>query len=157
MLVSSAILKEKERLGVVASVFLILRRNNEIFLMRRANTGYEDGCYSLIAGHLERMESLAEAMAREAREEAGIDINIRNLKLVHVGNRTKVSSKQDQERLDFYFMVDQWSGELKNVESNKCDDMRWFPIDSLPKNMIKFVRLAISKSLHGEHYSEFEA
>lgn len=156
MSVSPVILKRKEKLGIIASVFLILKKNNEIFLMRRANTGYEDGCYSLISGHLERMESLAEAMVREAREETGIDINICNLKLVHVGNRTKVSPKQDQERIDFYFMVDQWSGEPENIESNKCDDMRWFPLDDLPSNMIKFVRLAISKSLHGEHYSEFE-
>lgn len=156
MSVSPAIPKERERLRVVASVFLILRKDNEILLLRRAHTGYKDGYYSLIAGHLERMESLAEAMVREAQEETGIDIDIHNLKLVHVGNRTKVDPKQDQERIDFYFTADQWSGEPKNVESGKCDDVRWFPLDNLPLNIIKFVRLAIVKSLRGERYSEFE-
>jgi len=117
-------LREKERLKIVAPVFLILKNNNRILLLRRANAGYRDGYYSLIAGRLERGESLAEAMVREAQEETGININIHNLTLVHVGNRTKVDPKQDQERIDFYFTVDQWSGEPKNVESDKCGDMR---------------------------------
>jgi 8-oxo-dGTP pyrophosphatase MutT (NUDIX family) len=64
----------KERFKLIPAVYLILRRNDEVLLLRRANTGYQDGKYSLIAGHLDGDELATEGMIREAKEEAGIVI-----------------------------------------------------------------------------------
>ena len=54
------------------SVHLLLVRTGRILLLRRYNTGYEDGNYSLVAGHIEGGEELKAAMIREAREESGV-------------------------------------------------------------------------------------
>ena len=59
-----------ERFKLVVAVHLILIENGKILLLRRYNTGYEDGNYSLVAGHIDGNESVIQAMQREALEEA---------------------------------------------------------------------------------------
>src|SRR4051812_27606999 len=59
---------------MVVAVHLFLLRDDQVLLLRRQNTGYEDGNYSVIAGHVEGGEEIKAAMIREAREEAGITL-----------------------------------------------------------------------------------
>ncbi len=129
---------------------MLFRRGNEILLARRANTGYEDGKYGLVAGHLEAHESITHSGVREAREEAGVSIDPKDLQLKVVMHR-----RQADERMDFFFEPKKWNGEPKNMEPNKCDDMQWFPIDKLPENTIPYIRQAIECYQKGIFYSEF--
>ena len=66
-------------------------------MLRRFNTGYEDGNYSVIAGYLEGNETVIAAMIREAREEAGISIAAEDLRVVGVMHRFSI-----HERIDFF-------------------------------------------------------
>ena len=61
-----------ERIKLLVAVHLILIENNKILLQRRYNTGYEDGNYGFVSGHIDGGESVIHAMKREAMEEAGI-------------------------------------------------------------------------------------
>jgi 8-oxo-dGTP diphosphatase len=143
-----------DRFKLIPAVYLLLRRDNEILLLRRANTGYQDGNYSLIAGHLDGDELAAEATARETKKEAGISIEPSRLKFVHLAHRL-TRDQPGQERLDMFFETDQWEGEVRNAEPEKCDDLSWFPIDALPNNMLPLIRLVINDIKNGKQYSEY--
>ncbi len=105
----------KEHFRPYAAVYLIFVRDGKILMSRRANTGYQDGMYSLVAGHIDGNETLRTAAIREAKEEAGVEIKPENLELKIVMHRL-----HDREYLDFFFAVKKWDGELKNMEPEIC-------------------------------------
>src|SRR5437868_84124 len=107
---------------IVAS-HLVLRRSDSLLLMRRYRTGWGDGKYSVIAGHVEPGESPIEAMLREAWEEAGIRIEVENLEFAHVMHRRKANG---EEKVDMWFSCERWEGIPHNAEPHKCDDLAWF-------------------------------
>ncbi len=77
-----------ERNKSVPAVYMILEKDNKILLGRRQNTGYYDGWYGLPAGHIEVKELPMIAGVREAKEELGIDLDIKDLQFVHAEYRT---------------------------------------------------------------------
>jgi 8-oxo-dGTP pyrophosphatase MutT (NUDIX family) len=129
----------KERFKMIIAVHLFLLNNNKILLQKRCNTGYEDGNYSVIAGHVEGNEKLTTAMIREAQEETGILIKENALEFIGV---IHLYSK-DGEWLDFFFKCQNWQNEIVNAEPHKCSELKWFKINSLPQNTVSYVRKAI--------------
>lgn len=144
----------KDRFKLIPAVYLLLRQDNEVLLLRRANTGYQDGKYSLIAGHLDGDELGTEGMIREAKEEAGITVSSKDLKLVHTAHRLG-RGQNGQERIDLFFETTKWQGEIKNAEPEKCDDLSWFSVESLPEQMLPFIRLVIEDIETDVRYSEY--
>ena len=132
------------------AVHVFLTRADEILLLRRFNTGYEDGNYSVVAGHVEAGETVTQAAIREAREEAGIEMDPAGLRLRHVMHR-----RGDDERVDFFVVVERWVGEPRNCEPAKCDELSWHALAALPDNTIPYVRHAIACWRAGRLYSEF--
>ena len=120
------------------AVHLLLVKDSRVLLLKRYNTGYEDGNYSVVAGHIEGGEELKAAMIREAREEAGIELCRSNLAIVGV-----MHLKTDREYISFFLKASVWSGEITNMEPDKCDDLRWFDIGDLPDNTIPYIKRAI--------------
>lgn len=127
-----------ERFRTPVAVHLFLVRDDTILLLRRFNTGYEDGNYSVVAGHLDGDETILAAISREAMEEAGIRLDPIATEIVGVMHR-----RSNDERIDFFVLSTSWTGEVTNREPDKCDDLRWFPLDNLPPNVIPYVRTAI--------------
>lgn len=144
----------KERFKLIPAVYLLLRRDNDILLLRRANTGYQDGKYGVVAGHLDGDELATDGIVREAKEEAGIVVSAKDLQLVHTCHRL-TRNQVGQERLDLFFEATKWQGEVTNAEPEKCDDLSWFPVDKLPDNMLPLVKHVINDVRRGVHYSEY--
>ncbi len=139
-----------KRFTMIGSSYLFLFDKNSILLSRRFNTGYEDGKYSVPAGHVEDGETLIQCLLREVNEEIGVDLDPASITLVHVMHR-----KQEDIRVDYFFTARIASGVVKNMEPAKCDDLSWFPLDRLPVNTIPYIRSAIGHAHSGKIYSEF--
>jgi 8-oxo-dGTP diphosphatase len=144
----------KKRFKLIPAVYLLLRRDDKVLLLRRANTGYQDGNYSLIAGHLDGDELATEGMIREAKEEAGIIIAKKDLKFVHLAHRL-TRNQVGQERLDLFFECRAWEGEVTNMEPAKCDELAWHTITELPSDTLMLIRLVLADVGAGKSYSEY--
>ena len=136
------------RFPVAVHIFLL--RENHVLLLRRANTGYEDGNYSVVAGHLVGGESVTQAAIREAHEEVGIALRLPDLKVVGVMHRVS-----NEERIDFFLTATAWGGTLTNQEPGKCSELRWCALDALPANTIPYVRTALENFSRGVWFAEF--
>lgn len=134
---------------MIASAYLVLMRGDSVLLARRFQTGYEDGKYGLPAGHVEDNESLLENLVREVKEEVGLSINPATAVLVHVMHR-----KEKDIRMDFFFVVTNWEGEPKICETDKCDEIGWFPLSNLPENTIGYIQQALKSIQEEKNYSE---
>jgi 8-oxo-dGTP diphosphatase len=138
------------RFLVRSAVYLIPMKGNEILLLRRYNTGWMDGMYSLISGHLDGNEAISTAMMREAKEEACITIQKEHLIPASVLHR----KSKDQEYVDFFYVIKKWDGEMSIGEPNKCDDLSWFPIDKLPDNTLPYIKEVIENYKNRIAFSE---
>jgi len=138
------------RFMLKSAVHLFLLKGGEILLLRRYNTGYEDGNYSVPAGHLEGGETVKAAMIREAREEIGIEIALSDLEIVGVMHRLS-----NDERVDFFLAASSWQGEIENREPQRCDQLAWFSLEALPENLIPYVRQAIANYRRGRWFDSF--
>jgi 8-oxo-dGTP diphosphatase len=145
---------------VIPAVFLLLQRGNDVLLQRRFNTGFQDGNYTLISGHVDAGESPTQALSREAKEEAGITVNEKDLHFIQVLYRRgfdniKAEFNKDQtERVDFFFSTTRWSGEPHITEPDKCDDLQWFSLDNLPENIFPIVKTFLEELKNKNPYKE---
>jgi len=85
----------KERFKVVPAVYVIFQREGKVLLLKRANTGYMDGLYSLPAGHVDGDEPAVLAAVREAQEEVAVTLTRDSLRLAHVMHRQADPSDRD--------------------------------------------------------------
>lgn len=129
---------------------LVLAREGELLMLLRQNTGYMDGHWGLVAGHVDAGETFREAMAREAREEAGLSLTPDALHLTHIMHRNS-----DSERVSLFFTTEATTDEPRNMEPDKCAALVWQPRAALPDATIPYIRAALGHIAEGRQYSEF--
>ena len=135
------------------AVHLLLIKGNEVLLLRRYNTGYEDGNFSVIAGHADGGETVQTAMIREVAEEAGINISAEDIHIALVMHRR--IEQENAERIDYFLRCEKWQGEPVNLEPHKCDLLEWHNMDNLQENTITYVRFAIESYLQNRQFVSF--
>ncbi|MGE5375161.1 MAG: NUDIX domain-containing protein [Bacteroidota bacterium] len=132
------------------TVHLFFFHENQVLLIRRFNTGYADGQYSVPAGHLDGGETVIAAAAREALEEVGVHLKARDIEFSSVMHRL-----EDQERVDFFVNVHGWDREPFNAEPEKCDEIRWADVNRLPDNTIPYIKQALYNHRQKIRFDEF--
>jgi 8-oxo-dGTP pyrophosphatase MutT (NUDIX family) len=131
------------------AVYLLLKRGDEILLSLRQNTGYRDGNWSVVAGHVEEGESIVDAIIRETKEEADIVIKHDDLEVAHV-----MYYCDDYPYINFFITCERFSGEIRNAEPHKCGGLNFFRENDLPPNTVEAVKTAVENIKNGIFFSE---
>lgn len=126
----------------VAVHVVLARADGAIAMLRRANTGYADGCWTVPAGHVEFGEQLHDAAVRELAEETSVRLKPGDLEYALLQHKRDTDR---QERFDVFFTAtlppDQ---RAVNLERDKCDDLGFFPPNALPEPVVPYVRNALA-------------
>lgn len=144
----------KQRYRSLVAAFLLLEKgetSDSVLLGKRKNTGYRDGQYCTVAGHMEEGETAPDCIVREAKEEVGIIIKPEDISVVHVMHRNVPGLVY----FDFYCHCSRWTGEPRNAEPDKCSSIGWFSKTNLPNTLIDHVRVAFDYIQSGVPYSEY--
>ena len=136
----------------IPAAYVIVWSGSRILLSRRLNTGHMDGRYQLPAGHVEPGEMPAETAVRELKEEVGLAADVAALEFAHAAYREKHNDTGD--RLDVFFSLRQWTGEISNPEPHKSGGWEWHDVDRLPDDTIPFIRQILAAVQARCAYSE---
>jgi 8-oxo-dGTP diphosphatase len=129
---------------------LLLQKAGDILLLKQ--TKPNGGNYSLVGGTIEQEEFAVETLIRESWEEAGIKLSPDDIELVHVLH--KRSSKE--HRIVLYFRAYNFDGHPKSREKNKFENVEWWPLKELPRNLTATVRHVLKSYNSGIMYSELK-
>jgi len=133
----------------VCSNFVIMN-GNKVLLQKRKNTGYQDGMWALVGGHIEDRESVFQATKREAKEELGIDVELNDMEIVHC-----IQLKTNKDYIHYFVMIKKFKGIPKIIETDKADDLRYFDLNELPDNVAPSDRQGLEAINKGIRFSIF--
>ncbi|WP_233852577.1 NUDIX hydrolase [Paraburkholderia sp. HD33-4] len=137
--------------SVVDVNVLFLNGQGECLFIQRANTGFRDGQYALIAGHLEPGESIEECAIRESKEEAGVTVARGALEFKLVMRRDS-----DTNRISFFLACRSWQGEPSNMEPHKCSGFVCAKPDYPPAPIVDYVAAALAHIREGVMLADFK-
>lgn len=135
-----------------AYVGIILKKDNQVLLVKRINTDWASGYWNFPGGLLEENETLIAAAVREAQEEVGVTIAQADLQLVHV-MQTRKTETHNKEILGFYFFATRWQGTAINNEPNRHSEIGWFDLNELPLEITDHAQQALHGLQTGVYYS----
>lgn len=137
------------RYTIICAPHLLLIKNNKVLLGKRKNTGYADGYWHVPGGHMEPGENIVDALVREMKEEIAINIDRKGIELAHAvhDNKTK------EGRMQMFFTVQNWTGEIKNNEPHKCERLDWFSLNNLPIPIVSYTKQVIELVQKGKRFS----
>ena len=103
------------------AVIVLVRDGERVLLARKA--GWTPGRYALVAGFVDNGEALESAVAREVKEEVGVDVT----DITYVGSQNWPFPSQ----LMVGFVASYAGGEIA-IDPEELEDARWFPRTELP-------------------------
>jgi 8-oxo-dGTP pyrophosphatase MutT (NUDIX family) len=136
---------------LIVDVHLLLLRDGQVLLGRRANTGYGDGAYEPPSSRLDQRETIVEAAVRVAAAQAGIALDPAQVSLAHVMHDVSGAG-----RIAFFLTADGWAGPVGGPAPS-YSTLDWFPLDALPANMIDRARVAVRDFAAGGRFSTYPA
>lgn len=131
---------------LVGSVTVIIDNEFRILLQKRKATSY--GKWGLPGGLMELGESTEDTARREVLEETGLIIGKLNMIDVFSGsdNFLKVPNGDECYFVTIAYYTQDFKGEIK-IDTCESLDLKFFPINDLPDNIVKSHKVIINKFL----------
>jgi len=117
---------------------LLVDSSDRVLLTLRARPP-EAGCWSIVGGKVDFLETLEECAVREALEEVGVEINLVRLLCV----TDHCLPEEGQHWVSPAYLGRILAGYAHNCEPDKALEVRWFTLSQLPPNLTITARNAI--------------
>lgn len=142
----------RDRFVVVVHVLLLrdTSAGEEVFLLRRAGTGFMDGFYVPPGGHQHGGESVVQAARRECVEEAGVEPQ----SLAPLCVLPYRSGRH--QGINFVFRAGAGDGQPRQGEPDHSDHCAWFALDSLPQAAAPWLNDAVELKRTGTWFRELD-
>jgi len=121
---------------------LLLDPSDRVLLTLRKRAP-EAGCWSIVGGKVDFLENLEQCAVREVREEAGVEVEL--IRLLCVTDH--VLPEESQHWVAPAYLGRVVNGEVRNCEPDKTQEVKWFALAEVPKNLTMTARNAISAYL----------
>ncbi|MGY5776810.1 NUDIX domain-containing protein [Rhizobium sp. LEGMi135b] len=118
---------------------LAILRDGKLLLYRRLKAP-EAGCWSIIGGKVDHMESAARAAIREAEEESGLYIG----EIDYLCTQEVIIEADRQHWISLIYICKDFSGEPRLMEPDKLSDFGWFGRGDLPAQLSEFAKATIA-------------
>ncbi len=129
----------QDNLRPLVGVGVIIIKEGKILLGKRRNA-HGEGSWAPCGGHLEFGETVEQCAQRELTEEMGI-------KALSFRLSTWTSNVINKHRhyVSLFVFVEQFEGEPKLMEPDKCEGWTWFDLDTLPSPLFPTFKTFIEK------------
>jgi 8-oxo-dGTP diphosphatase len=142
-------LRDRPRIGLGV---IIVDQDGKILIGKRK--GSHAPYYSIPGGNLELGETFEEGSKREIKEETDLDIN--NPEVIAVTNNLATYRSEGLHYISIITLVNNFSGELKIMEPEKCAGWLWVDPKNLPIPHFEASQMAITCYLEKRFYKKFE-
>jgi len=116
---------------------LVTNDNNELLLIKKKINDY----WERPGGSVEVNELLEDCVVREVKEETNIKTKVVNFIMLE-----QLFFGADKKHwLSFCYHLKYVSGSINNNKPEKHDEVRWFKLAHLPKNLSPHAKIAIEK------------
>lgn len=131
---------------------IILNKEGRILIGKRIGSHAQK--YSIPGGRVEKGETFENAAFREIKEET--DLEIRNPRVVAVTNNLETYRNEGVHYISIIMLVDDFTGELKIMESNKCEKWLWCDLHQLPEPHFDASKRGVECYLEGVFYKKYD-
>ncbi|MBV9886704.1 MAG: NUDIX domain-containing protein [Acidobacteria bacterium] len=123
---------------VGAGVLLVDEHERVLLTLRKAAP--EAGCWSILGGKVDFLETVKDCAIREAYEEAGVRVAIERLLCI----TDHLLPAENQHWVSPSYLARIVEGDVYNREPHKSEVVQWFGLDELPENLTMTARNAIA-------------
>ena len=139
--------RPKVGLGII-----ILSRDGRVLIKKRK--GSLAPYYSIPGGNLEVGETFEAGAKREVKEETNLDIE--QPEVIAVTNNLRTFREEGTHYISIILLAKNFSGELKNLEPDKCEELLWVDPQELPQPHFDASEMGIKCYLENVCYKKFD-
>ena len=140
--------EERPRVGLGV---IIVNQDGKVLIGKRI--GSHAPYYSIPGGNLDLGETFEKGAAREIKEET--DLDIKKPEVIAVTNNLETYRGEGLHYISIIMLVQDFSGELKTKEPDKCAGWLWVDPENLPMPHFEASRMAITCYLEEIFYKKF--